>query len=391
MTLVDFDQLIDRHQSGSLKWGNYGPEVLPLWVADMDFSAPESVLKALQDRISHGIFGYEHPSRQLREMLTDYLFKTYQWRVQANEIVFLPGVVTGFNQVCRAFASPGDRIISPSPVYPPVLKAPANFQMKLEVQEMPFQVRSGRLYYELDFDFLQKMMTSSSRVFILCHPQNPTGRDFSREELTRLAEICLRHQLVVCSDEIHSDLMLGGKSHTPLAALSEEIAHQCITLMAPSKTFNIPGLGNSFAIIQNPELRRRFKAAGDGIVPWVNCLGLVATEAAYGSGLEWLEQLKNYLTGNRDFLLSFIDRHFPAIRSTCPEATYLAWLDCRGLGLDISPYEFFLKNAKVAFNEGVHFGAGGSGFVRLNFGCPRATLEEALQRMKSSLEGRSSH
>jgi cystathionine beta-lyase len=388
MSHRDFDRLIERRPSGSFKWGTYDADVIPMWVADMDFRAPEAVVNALRQRVDHGIFGYELPSAHLKETICQYLHQQYLWHVAPEQILFLPGIVSAFNQACRAFAAPGEGVMSPSPVYPPVLKAPGNFGMRIDIVEMASSNRDGRLHYQLDCDALETNIKPDTSLFILCHPQNPTGREFSRQELAKLAEICLRHQMVICSDEIHCDLMLDGRKHVPLASLGPEIGNHCVTLMAPSKTFNIPSLGSSFAIIQNPELRRRFKLAGEGIVPWVNSLGLTATLAAYQHGGEWLQQLKEYLTQNRDFLLESLDHYFPTIKSSCPEATYLAWLDCRELNLAGSPHEFFLKQARVAFNDGVPFGPGGKGFVRLNFGCPRTRLQEALQRMKNALDAR---
>jgi cystathionine beta-lyase len=243
-----------------------------------------------------------------------------------------------------------------------------------------------QLHYEIDFDSFADGINPSTRLFMLCHPQNPTGREFTREELMRLAAICVRNKVLICSDEIHCDLLLDGTRHIPLAALAPEISSQCITLMAPSKTYNIPGLGCSFAIIQNPDLRKRYLAAGEGLLTWVNAMGLVATEAAYRQGEAWLMELQQYLTGNRDFLVSYLEQHLPQLRTTVPEATYLAWLDCRDLGLAVSPHEFFLKEAKVAFNDGVPFGPGGKGFVRLNFGCPRSRLVAALESMREAVE-----
>ena len=226
-----------------------------------------------------------------------------------------------------------------------------------------------------------------TRLFMLCHPHNPVGRSFSVSELQRLAAICERHDLIVCSDEIHGDLLLDGRRHVPFATLAPEIAQRCITLMAPSKTFNIAGLGASFAIIQNPSLRRRFQQAMRGIVPDVNVLALHAALAAYQHGADWLDELRVYLAANRDFMLDFVRRQLPGVRSTVPEATYLAWLDCRGAGLE-QPQAFFLQQAGVALNDGATFGPGGAGFVRLNFGCPRSTLAEGLERMRRASAAR---
>ncbi len=413
MTEYNFDQLVDRRPSGSLKWKTYDPDVLPLWVADMDFQAPPSILESLRARIDHGIFGYELPSQDLKQTLCDRLFRLYGWTVTPEQIVFSPGVVSSFNLACRATADPGESILSHIPVYPPILKAPANQKMRLVTAELAYRRKGQWLHYEIDWEAMESALRSDTRLFLLCHPQNPTGIEFSTADLTRLAEFCFRHNLWICSDEIHCDLLLDGTVHTPLASLSPEIASRTITLMAPSKTYNIPSLGCSFAIIPNPEMRRRFRSAAEGILPWVNSLGLAATQAAFQFGDEWLGQLCKYLTANRNLLMESLAKDFPYLHCTSPQATYLAWIDCRqapflvsakpesnapgepgpdplgpgqrSAGYKENPHEFFLKRARVAFNDGAPFGACGKGFIRLNFGCPRSRLQEALRRMKTAL------
>jgi len=226
---------------------------------------------------------------------------------------------------------------------------------------------------------------ADTNLFLLCHPHNPTGVAYRREDLARYGEICLRHNVVICSDEIHCDLLLDDRRHTPLAAISPEIAAQTITLMAPSKTFNLPGLKSSFAIVQNPELRARLVKACEGIVPHLNLFGLAAMQVAYSQCDDWLMALRAYLTSNRDVLLTTLRRDLPMLASTVPDATYLAWIDCRAAGIAGNPYQFFLREARVALNDGATFGPGGEGFVRLNFGCPRSTLLEALARMATAL------
>ncbi|MEZ5575872.1 MAG: PatB family C-S lyase [Candidatus Competibacteraceae bacterium] len=385
--ICDFDQPLTRHGSDSLKWQRYG-SALPLWVADMDFAAPEPVLAALRERVAHGIFGYGAPPEELTETICARMADLYRWTVTPEQIVYLPGLVCGLNVVCRAVGEPGDGVLVQTPVYPPFLAAPGHQERRLITAELTAELRDGRLYYRFDATTFEAAIDSRTRLFILCHPHNPVGRAFEVEELSRLAEICERRDLMVCSDEIHCDLLLDGRRHTPLAALSPEIAQRCITLMAPSKTFNIPGLGASFAIIQHPELRRRFKQAMRGIVPDVNILALTAALAAYRHGGEWLRDLLAYLAANRDFLVEHVARHWPELRATVPEATYLAWLDCRNAGIAGNPQHFFLERAGVALNDGATFGPGGDGFVRLNFGCPRATLAEGLERMGAALAAR---
>jgi len=382
--LYDFDHAPDRRGADSLKWQRYG-DALPLWVADMDFVSPEPVLAALRERVAHGVFGYGAPPDELTATICARMAALYRWTVTPEQIVYLPGLVCGLNVACRAVGEPGDKVLVQTPVYPPFLAAPGNQDRQLLTAELTAEMRDGRLYYPFDDAAFEAAIGPRTRLFILCHPHNPVGRMFGVEELHRLAAICERHDLAICSDEIHCDLLLDGRRHTPLATLASEIAQRCITLMAPSKTFNIAGLGASFAIIQNPELRRRFKHAMRGIVPDANILALNAALAAYRQGDGWLRELLIYLAANRDYLVDNIKRHLPGVRTTVPEATYLAWLDCRDAGLPGNPHEFFLNHAGVALNNGADFGPGGAGFVRLNFGCPRARLAEGLERMSAAL------
>ncbi len=380
----DFDRVPPRRHTDSLKWHRYG-NALPLWVADMDFPAPEPVLAALHERVAQGVFGYGAPPDELTDVLCARMADLYRWTVTPEQIVYLPGLVCGLNIVCRAIGEPGDEVLVQTPVYPPFLSAPSNQERQLVTAELTAECRDGRLYYTFDDAAFAAAIGPRTRLFILCHPHNPVGRVFTVDELTRLADLCERYDLTVCSDEIHCDLLLDGRRHTPLAALSPDIARRCITLMAPSKTFNIPGLGASFAIIQHPELRRRFKQALRGIVPDVNILGLVAARAAYQHGGDWLRELLPYLAANRDYVADFVTRHLPGVRVTVPEATYLAWLDCREAGISGNPHEFFLQQAGVALNDGATFGPGGEGFVRLNFACSRALLAEGLERMRAAI------
>ena len=381
----NFDQLIERRGTDSGKWQQYGNDVLPLWVADMDFVSPQPVIDALQQRISHGVFGYGSTPTELSNTICERLERLYNWHVTAKEIVFLPGLVSGLNVVCRATGEPGSSVLVQTPVYPPFLKAPGNQAQTLDVAQLTLRTNGSTLSYEIDFDAFEAAIKPTTRLFILCNPHNPIGREYTVDELTRLAEICARHNLIICSDEIHCDLLLNGTPHRPLVTVAPEIAGQCITLMAPSKTFNVPGLGCSFAIIQDVKLRKQFNRAVMGIVPHVNILGSVAAHAAYTQGGEWLEQLLAYLAANRDFVVDYVTNCLPGMRVTVPEATYLAWLDCRETGIEGNPHHFFLEHAKVALNDGELFGPGGEGFVRLNFGCTRATLGQALNQMREAL------
>ncbi|MGQ9586170.1 MAG: MalY/PatB family protein [Anaerolineae bacterium] len=378
----NFDPIIERRHSDSLKWRYYGPDVLPLWVADMDFLSPAPVRRALLERVEHGIFGYGVEPQELREVIVDRLRTLYAWEVPPDALVFIPGVIVGFNLACRAVAAAGDGVLVQTPVYPPILHAPAHARLTRDEMELT-RLADGR--YTVDFDLFERTITPRTRAFILCNPHNPVGRVFARHELERMAEVCLRHNIVICSDEIHCDLLLNGHQHLPIASLAPEIERQTVTLMAPSKTYNIAGLHFAVAVIPNPELRKRYQAARAGLVPGIDILGYVAALAAYREGQPWLEQVLQYMEGNCDFLMQFIQEELPGVSISRPEGTYLAWLDCRQAGIPGNPHEFFLREAKVAVNDGATFGRGGEGFVRLNFGCPRALLEEGLERMKAAL------
>lgn len=378
----DFDQIIDRRHTESLKWHYYDEDVLPLWVADMDFAVPEPVIRALQERVAHGIFGYGLPPGNLREVIQGRLARLYGWHVETGEIFFVPGVVTGFNLACHAIGAPGDEVLVETPVYPPMLSAPGDAERICKVVPLV----EGRERYEHDFDAFEQMVTEHTSLFLFCNPHNPVGRVFETTELERLAEICLRHDIVICSDEIHCDFIYQGHRHVPIASLSPEVAAQTITLLAPSKTYNIAGLSCSVGVIQNPDLRARLKQTCTGLVPHVNVLGYTAGLAAYRDGQAWLDALLVYLEENRDYLLKYTTTHMPGIKCKQPEGTFLAWLDCRETSIPGNPHQFFLERARVALNDGATFGRGGEGFVRLNFGCPRATLTEALERMQAALE-----
>ena len=378
----DFDQIIDRCGTDSEKWCEYPEDALPLWVADMDFRSPEPVIGALRQRVEHGVFGYGVEPPQLREVIVARLQERYGWRVLPEALLFLPGVIRGFNLACQALASPGDGVLVQIPAYPPILDAPANADCTRDEMELT-QGPDGR--YAIDFDAFEGTITQRTRVFILCNPHNPVGRVFTREELERMAEICLRHNVVICSDEIHCDFVYPGQRHIPIGSLDAEVGEHTITLMAPSKTYNIAGLHFGVAIVPNEELREKLCAARRGVVGGPDILSYTAALAAYREGQPWLDKVLRYLEANRDFTFEYVRDHLPGISMAKPEGTYLAWLDCRQAGIPGNPQEFFLENAQVALNDGPEYGKGGEGFVRLNFGCPRSTLAEALCRMTGAL------
>ena len=387
--IYNFDEPPNRWGSDCVKWGKYGPRVIPLWVADMDFVSPEPVLQALRDRIDHGVFGYpagigDSPKdwAGLRGTIIDRMSDLYNWEISREDIVFIPGVVTGFNLACHAFAAPEEGVLIQTPVYPPILHAANSTGRRYQEMQLA-RLPDGS--YEVDWDSFEDNITPQTRVMILCNPHNPVGKVFTKAELERTAEICLRHNIIICSDEIHNDLIFNDYEHIPIAALDPEIAAATITLMSPSKTYNIAGLQCSYAIITNRVLRKQYLASRKGLVPWVNLMGMVAAQAALSEGDVWFQQLMEYLEENKNYVLNFVNNELPGIEMAEPDGTYLAWLDCRSAGIPENPFEFFLKQARVAFNDGGTFGNGGEGYVRLNFGCSRSLLERALGRVKMAL------
>lgn len=385
MKPFDFDTPIDRRGGDSVKWNKYaGRDVIPLWVADMDFAAPPALLDALRCRVDQGVFGYGDAWPSLLDAVVEHLAQAYQWTIERQWLVWLPGLVTGLNVACRAVGKPGTAVFTSTPIYPPFLSAPQNSQRR--VVSAPLAQNGGR--WQWDFAATEAAIDADTRLFLLCHPHNPVGRAWSDEELFEIAAIARRRDLVVCSDEIHCGLILEpGRRHRPFAAQDAEAARRSITLMAPSKTFNIPGLGCAFAVIPDAALRGSFLAAMQGIVPHVNVLGLAATEAAYRDCGDWQAALQDYLRGNRDRVEGFINA-WPGLSMAHVEATYLAWIDARELcrRRGIVNVQRFFEAAGVGLSDGEDFGGERyRGFVRLNFGCPRATLDAALGRMQAAL------
>ncbi|MBE0496897.1 MAG: putative C-S lyase [Campylobacterales bacterium] len=370
-----FDTLIDRRSVSNEKWSRYPEAVLPAWVADMDFKAPQCVIDALHERVEHGVFGYTGVSQDLLDVACAFIQKHYNWHVNPEWFVFVSGVVPSMNVTCKML-EPSQSVLTTSPIYPHFFKAPK--MMNKEVTAVPLVEKEGR--WTFDFEALKRAISPTCKLFLLCNPYNPGGTVFTKEELTHLGEIVKTHNLLICSDEIHADLLLDPKArHIPIASLDEDLAHRTITLMAPSKTFNIAGLNCSFAIIPDAALRRRFQASMGGLNGGVNLLGLTAAKAAYEGGEAWLEALRFYLKENLLLVQAFVAKH-PRLKLLDQQATFLAWIDCRDLG--VNPYELFLSHG-VGLSNGKDFL--GEGFVRLNFGCPRQTLKEILERMDTAL------
>ena len=379
---TQFNRIIDRSQTESIKWTYYDEDVLPMWVADMDFRCADPVVAALRERTEHGIFGYPNEPPELRGVIVDRLKRRFDWSIEAESIVFIPNVYVGFHLAAHAVTQPGDGVLITPPVYFPILFVPKNVSLRGRLSEL---ICSDGLRYEIDFDGFERSIDGRSRLFILCNPHNPIGRVYTRAELERLAEICEAHDLIICSDEIHADFIYEGHRHVPIAALSPEIDRRTITLMSPAKSFNVAGIPFAFAVISDPTLRERYENANMGLVPHPGVMGYTAALAAFRDGDEWLDSLVEYLRANRDFAAEFVREKLPSIEMTPLEGTYLAWLDCRRAGIDGNPHEFLLENGRLATVDGARFGPGGEGFVRLNLACPRATLTDGLERILSAL------
>lgn len=389
----NFDQIIERRNTDSNKWTEYPADVLPLWVADMDFQTPEPILDAIRVALDRGVLGYEYIKPHTQKIVAERMERLYGWQVDPDWVVNTTGVVSGFNVAARAVCGAGNGALVQTPVYHMFYSIYKNIGLTKQIAPFTLAEDGNRLIPRLDLDVFAKSFHSNNartRMFLLCHPHNPLGNVFNQDELQGMAEICLKNDAVIVSDEIHSELILSGAKHIPLAALSSEIADKTITLVAPSKTFNTAGLFCSFAIIPNTELRESFKKANEQITGHVSSLGIVAAEAAF-SGMcdDWLAELLVYLKSNRDFVVDTLTENFPEARFAVPEATFLQWIDFgayvkSGRMLDV-PHKFFLEKAKVALNDGSVFGEGCENFVRLNFGAPRSLILEALERMRASI------
>lgn len=386
----NFDEIIPREGTDSLKYDArkryFGTEdVLPMWVADMDFRTPDFIVNAMKKRMEHEIFGYSLKPDSLYEAVIGWMQRRHGWKVEKDWILFTPGVVPAFNMCIQAYSKPGEKIILQSPVYYPFFwGVELNKRAMLNNQ----LVRKGDRY-EMDLDDLRKKIDSTTKAMLFCHPHNPVGRVWNREELMELAKICVENNIVMISDEIHSDLIFDGYKHIPYAMLGKEMEQQSITCIAPSKTFNVAGLATSAVIIPNPVLRQKFIDVVESLhIAGGNIFGAVAMEAAYAHGDEWLSQALKYITGNVDYLEDFVSQNLPLVKAIRPEGTYMAWLDFSGLNLsDPDLKKFMIEKAKLGFNHGPTFGPGGEGFQRINLGCPRGIVKEAMKRLKEAING----
>ena len=390
----DFNQICDRKNTNCFKWdfiqsifGN--DDVIPMWVADMDFPVATPIVEALKRRVEHEFYGYTKASTDVIRSVVDRMWDKYAWKIKPEWVVFTPGVVPALNITVRMLTHPGDEIILQEPVYYPFF--PAVTFSGCQIVNNQLKLINGR--YEMDYEDLEHqfharigMLPVPNRIkaIMLCNPHNPVGRLWSKEELTKLGDIAIKHGVIVISDEIHCELLFKDHQHTPFASISEEFEQNSIVCMSPSKTFNLAGLEVSSIIIPNKKLRHLFINTRTGILPEPNLFGYTALEAAYRFGDEWLDQLLDYLQGNLDFLLKYFANRIPKIKVIKPQGTYLIWLDCRDLGMDDMTLRNFMRDkAKVGFDDGFLFGSGGSGFQRMNIACPRPILEEALIRIET--------
>lgn len=386
MTQYNFDEKIDRTQHSSAKWTMFDADCIPMWVADMDFKSPPSAIDAMAERIKHGVFGYTMDPPKLKETIVDRMKNLYDWDITPDDIIFSPGMVTALNGITKGFGSDGDAVLIQTPVYGPFFSATRNNRKFTYNVDMEYVDNGdGSFHYEADYDAFDRAASEEqTAIHIQCNPHNPGGFLYQRGHLERIAESCLKHDVMIVADEIHSDLILEGK-HTPIATLSDEVAQNTLTMIAPSKTFNLPGMGCSILIAQNEEIRTTIAQSLRGMGVHVNILGFEAAWGAYTGGQEWLDQLIVYLKGNRDFAIDFIRTNLPQIKTTVPQATYLLWMDMRELGIE-NLSEFCTNEAKLTLSSGEFFGSLGDGFMRMNFGCTRATLEEGLNRLKTAID-----
>lgn len=389
MSKYNFDQIIDRKGTNALKTDalkeRYGNEnLIPLWVADMDFLSPPEITEAIIERAKHGLFGYTRPSLEYYDSIINWVGTQHKWKIDQSWLCYIPGVVKGIAFVLDCFTSSKDKVIIQPPVYHPFRIIPTLHNREVVNNPLVFEDNQ----YKMDLDHLKSIITPDCKVLILCNPHNPAGRVWNKEELIELAEICYEHNILVISDEIHSDLALYNHNHIPFASVSDKAANNSITFMAPSKTFNIAGLVSSFSIVENKELREKFYTYLESSeLNEADIFAYTATQAAYEKGGEWLSELKEYIEGNIEFVDTYLKENIPQIKTIIPQASFLVWLDCRELKLSQSDLvSLFVDKAALALNDGAMFGKEGTGYMRLNIGSPRSVLIEALNNLKKAIE-----
>jgi cystathionine beta-lyase len=389
MTDYNFDQIIDRSGTNSIKHDFkhevFGTDdIIPMWVADMDFRTPDFIMKAVRKRTEHEILGYTKRSPGFYQAIKDWYKRRQNWNIETDWIIFSPGVVPALHFAIRAFTSPGDKIIIQPPVYHPFSSVITGNQRI--ILNNPLKLIKGK--YFMDLDNLKEQLDERVKLILISHPHNPVGRIWTPEELSELANICLAKNILIVSDEVHSDIIMPGQKHIPLAAISTSFSEITISCIAPSKTFNVAGLSTSAVVISNNAKRKIFAREVETSHLWVgNIFGNIALETAYKNGDDWLDQLNQYLSGNFKFLDSYLKKSIPEVKLVWPDATYLAWLDMRGLNLDDTTLkDFMINKAGIGCNDGPSFGIGGEGFQRMNIGCPRALLNKAIDQLRNAVD-----
>lgn len=384
----NFDEIIDREDTDCIKydWRKevFGrDDVIPMWVADMDFKTPPFILEAISERLKHEILGYSFRPDSYFDAFINWVKALHEWNIQREWIEFSPGVVPALNICTLAYSNEGDEIIIQPPVYTPFHRAVKDHRRKLVYNTL----RETAGGWVMDLEGLRNLITPATKMIIISNPHNPVGRAWQLRELAELAEICSEKGIVILSDEIHSDLVLPGNHHVPLASVSERAAAITVTCMAPSKTFNLAGLSTSSMIIPDRALREKYYKTLESIhIHLGNICGNVASEAAYTNGMEWLSELIAYIQGNVDLAMTYFHERIPHIKPVRPEATYMMWLDCREMGMSGKELQrFFVEQAGIGMNEGSSFGPGGEGFMRINLACPRATVEKALKQIDQAI------
>lgn len=382
----NFDEIIDRKNTNSIKWNNAykNRDILPMWIADMDFKVADEIVDAFKNRIEHSIFGYDIRPDSYYESIINWVKKRHNWDIKKEWILFSPGIVPGLNIAALTFVEPNEKIIIQPPIYPPFFGVVKN--NKRNSLENPLKFNGEK--YIIDFKDLERKIDKDTKMLLLCSPHNPVGRVWERWELEKLGDICLKNDILIVSDEIHSDIIYEGYKHTPIASISEELLMNTITLMAPSKTFNIAGLYTSFVIIPNEKLREKYENSINNLgIGSTNTFGIEGLKAAYNFGEEWLDQVLKYIEDNADFAIDYIEKNIPKVKVAKPEGTFLLWLDFTQLGLNQDELmKLMLDEGKVWLNDGSTFGKEGEGFLRLNIGCPRSILEEGLKRVKEAVK-----
>ena len=387
----NFDELIDRRNTGAVKTDlckkMFGTnDLIPLWVADMDFRTPDFIIDAINNRCKHPILGYTVPDEEYFNSIIRWIDARHGWKLERSWLGFLPGIVPGLAFAVNALTQTGDQIIIQPPVYPPFIHVPSKNDRELIYN--PLKVVDGR--FEMDLEDLEYKITDRTRMFILCNPHNPGGRTWDADTLIKVAEICHKHGVLVVSDEIHSDMALPGNVHTPFASVSELAEQNSITYMAPSKTFNMAGLVSSSYIIPNSEIRKKFSDFMDNSeLANGNIFAYVAAQAAYENGTEWLTEMIRYIQGNVNYIVEFLEKNVPQIKPMIPQASFLIWLDCTGLEMSSHQLQdFMVKEARLGLNKGTTFGPGGEQHLRLNIGCSREVLKQAMEQLKSAINSR---